>query len=160
MPTVTAHLRERRWIVSGILVASVSLSICAAAPAANPQKGKTYSGTIKQSFSGSQVVNQFPISFTVSKNGKKVGSFKLPSNVPIYCQGGGFGGVSGGSASVSKGKFKAKLPIVFAPTHEKQGFAIITGAFKSGGRESGSVTTAFTKAKDCNGKSPYTTKAK
>jgi hypothetical protein len=133
--------------------------VCAVALAAHPAKGKTYAGTINQSFNG-KVVNQFPISFAVSQNGKKVKKFSLPSNVPIYCEGGGFGGVSGGSATVTKaGTFKIKLPIVFAPTHEHQGFATITGKFGPKKTESGSIATEFTKVKSCNGSSSYSTKA-
>jgi hypothetical protein len=158
MPDLTFLSRRRRMVALPAL-ALLGLTICAAALAAHPVKGKTYSGTINQAFNG-KVVNQFPISFSVSTTGTKVMKFTLPSNVPIYCEGGGFGGASGGSATVSKaGTFKAKLPIIFTPTHEHQGFVTITGKFKAKGAESGSISTEFTKVKSCDGTSQYTTKA-
>lgn len=159
MPSRPARSNMLLSVAIALLVLA-SLSICAAALAAHPAKGKTYTGTIDQAFNG-KIVNRFPISFSVSQNGGTVKKFTLPSNIPIYCEGGGFGGVSGGSASVTKaGTFKVKLPIVFAPTHERQGFAIITGKFGPKKAESGSITTEFTKAKSCNGTSKYSTSAK
>jgi hypothetical protein len=158
MPILTSSPR-RLFLAALVLLALSSLSVCAVALAAHPAKGKTYTGTINQSFGG-KVVNQFPISFSVSKNGKKVKKFSLPSNVPIYCEGGGFGGASGGSAAVSKaGTFKIKLPIIFAPTHEHQGFVTITGKFGPKKAEAGTISTEFTKTKSCDGTSPYTTTA-
>jgi hypothetical protein len=152
---------RKQFTITVAALAIVSLSICAVALAAHPAKGKTYTGTISQSFKGSEVVNPLPISFAVSKSGKKVQHFSLSSNVPFYCEGGGFGGVSGGSAKVTNtGTFKVKLPIVFAPTHEHQGFAIITGKFRPKKGVKGSITTEFTKIKSCGGKSPYTATAK
>ena len=159
MPNLSILRRGHRALAVPIL-ALLSLSICAVAIAAAPLKGKTYAGTINQELNG-KVVNELPFSFSVSANGKKVKRFSLGS-VPIYCEGGGFGGVSGGSATVSKaGNFKAKLPIIFAPTHEHQGFVTITGKFGKNGTESGSLSTEFTKAsvKSCDGSSRYTTTA-
>lgn len=152
--------RPARFSIAFILLALASLSICAVAVATHPAKGKTYAGAINQSFDG-KVVNSFPISFSVSQNGKKVKKFILPSSIPIYCEGGGFGGVSGGSASITEaGTFKVKLPIIFAPTHQHQGFVTITGKFRPKKVESGSITTEFTKVKSCNGTSKYSTTAK
>ncbi len=159
MPNLSLPRRGHRALAVPILVL-LSLAICAAAIAAQPLKGKTYAGTINQLFNG-KVVNEFPFSFSVSANGKKVKRFSLAS-VPIYCEGGGFGGVSGGSATVTKaGTFKAKLPIVFTPTHEHQGFVTITGKFGKSGTESGSLSTEFAKAsvKSCDGSSRYATTA-
>lgn len=127
----------------------------AAAVAAKPVRGATYSGKI------SRVSNvTFPISFKVSANGKRVSSFVLASSYPVYCQGGGFGAVQPASGTVSKrGTFKVKLPIYFAPAHQHQGFVIVTGAFGKHGRESGTLKTDFTHSSSCNGTSRYSTQA-
>jgi hypothetical protein len=125
----------------------------AAALAAKPIKGATYRGGIKRS---SNVT--YSISFKVSANGKRVGSFSLPNGYPVYCQGGGFGQAQAGSGKVSKtGKFTVKLALYFAPTHQHQGFVIITGKFGKHGKESGTVTTDFTTSHVCNGTATYTT---
>lgn len=160
MPNLSILRRGHRVFALPILLL-LSLAICAAALAAHPLKGKTYTGTINQVFNG-QVVNEYPFSFSVSKTGSKVMKFTVPTSVPIYCEGGGFGGASGGSATVTKaGTFKAKVPIIFTPTHEHQGFVTITGKFGKKGTESGSVSTEFAKGnlKSCNGTSRYTTTA-
>jgi hypothetical protein len=154
-------LRRRRRALALPVLILPSLIICAAAIAAQPLKGRTYAGTINQVFNG-KVVNEFPFSFGVSANGKKVKKFNLGASVPIYCEGGGFGGASGGSATVTKaGTFKAKLPIIFTPTHEHQGFVTITGKFGAKGTESGSLSTEFANAKikSCDGTSRYRTTA-
>jgi hypothetical protein len=158
---ISPVLSRKQLTITLLAAAIASLSICAVALAVQPAKGKTYTGTISQSLNGGEVVNTLSIAFAVAKNGKKVQHFSLPSNVPFYCEGGGFGGVSGGSAKVTKtGTFKVKLPIVFAPTHEHQGFVTITGKFRPNKVESGSITTEFTKLKSCDGKSPYSAAAK
>jgi hypothetical protein len=134
--------------------------ICAAAiPAlgASAKKGKTYSGQITRIIKGYRSTN--PISFEVSKNGKKVDDFSFPSFYPVYCEGGGFGEPQAAAAKIKNGKFTAKLPLYFAPAHEHQGFLKITGKFGKKGHESGKVITDFTKSTSCNGTSKYTTKA-
>lgn len=136
--------------------AAIGLTALAAAPvalAAAPIKGATYKGTIARTSSVA-----YSISFKVSANGKRVGSFKL-SYYPVYCQGGGFGSLEQASGPISKkGTFKVALPIYFAPAHQRQGSVIVTGAFAKHGKESGKVTTDFTHAGSCNGSSSYTTK--
>ncbi|MDQ6745026.1 MAG: hypothetical protein M3Z27_03260 [Actinomycetota bacterium] len=146
---------------SSVSLALLCLSLCSTALAAHPRSGATYSGTIRQTFKHLKIVNRFAISFKVTGSGRRVRSFALQSNYPIYCQGGGFGTVSGGSAAVSKGgRFRVSLPIIFAPTHQHQGFVIITGAFHAHNRESGRVTTRFMKFAQCGGTSSYSTTAK
>ncbi len=142
----------------GLLVLIAALVAGAvSANAAHPAKGKTYSGSVKR-LAGANIT--FPISFQVSKNGKKVHDFSLPSGYPVYCEGGGFGEVQKATAKVSsKGTFTAKLPIYFAPTHQHQGFVKITGKFGKKGHESGKVITEFSTSDTCNGTSKYTAKA-
>ncbi|MBS1860566.1 MAG: hypothetical protein JSS68_02530 [Actinobacteria bacterium] len=128
--------------------------------ATQPGKGKTYTGSITRVVAGTS--STFPISFEVSKNGKKVHDFSLPSSYPVYCEGGGFGEAQDATAKISKqGTFTAKLPLYFAPTHDHQGFLKITGKFGKKGHESGKVITEFSGAAStsCNGTSTYTTKA-
>jgi len=135
------------------------LALTGAALAAGPRKGSTYSGLITRIIEGNR--STFPISFEVSANGKKVQDFSLPSDYPVYCEGGGFGEARDATAKItSKGTFTAKLPLYFAPTHEHQGFVEITGKFGKKGHASGKVTTDFTNgAGSCNGTSRYTAKA-
>ena len=148
----------RAAISCGLVVLIVALAAGAgSASAAHPAKGKTYSGSIKR-LAGANVT--FPITFEVSKNGKKVHDFSLPSGYPVYCEGGGFGEVQDATAKISsKGTFTAKLPIYFAPTHDHQGFVKITGKFGKKGHESGKVITEFSTSKTCNGTSKYTATA-
>jgi hypothetical protein len=151
--------RSSRVAVScGFAAALAALAVVAGtADAAHPIKGKTYSGSI-QRVAGGNIT--FPITFEVSKNGKKVHDFSLPSGYPVYCEGGGFGEAQDATAKISsKGTFTAKLPIYFAPTHDHQGFVKITGKFGKKGHESGKVITEFSTSKTCNGTSKYTTGA-
>ncbi len=149
---------HRAAISCGLVIALAALAAYAgSAVASHPAKGQTYSGSITR-LAGANIT--FPISFEVSKSGKKVHDFSLPSGYPIYCEGGGFGEVQDATAKVSsKGTFTAKLPIYFAPTHDHQGFVEVTGKFGKKKRESGKVSTDFTTSHACNGTSKYTTKA-
>ena len=154
------RLLEHRLKVSVGVTASLILTCAVLLPvwsiAASPKKGKTYSGLIRRT---AGATSTFPISFEVSKNGRKVHDFSLPSGYPVYCEGGGFGEAQDATAKISnKGTFTAKLPLYFAPSHEHQGFVKITGKFAKKGHESGKVITEFTKAKSCNGTSNYSTK--
>jgi hypothetical protein len=155
------RLLEHRLRISLGLAAGLLLSCAVALPAwsvaASPKKGKTYSGEIRRTAGGTITL---PISFEVSKNGRKVHDFSLPSSYPVYCEGGGFGEAEDATAKISKkGTFNAKLPLYFAPSHEHQGFVKISGKFGKKGHESGKVVTDFTKSKSCNGTSNYSTKA-
>lgn len=133
--------------VTGVVGATGVAAVALAAPI----RHATYRGTIERA---SNVI--FHISFKVSANGRRVSGFALPNGYPVYCQGGGFGSVQAASGTITaRGTFKVKLPIVFAPTHQHQGFVIVTGRFAKHGGESGKVTTAFTKYKICNGTSSY-----
>jgi hypothetical protein len=139
-----------------IALIAVLATPAVSAGAAHPAKGKTYSGSINR-LAGANTT--FPISFEVSKNGKKVQDFSLPSGYPVYCEGGGFGEAQTATAKISsKGIFTAKLPIYFAPTHDQQGFVKITGKFGKQGHEGGTAVTEFSDFKTCNGTSRYTAK--
>jgi hypothetical protein len=139
-------------VVAALVAASVAL-----AAASKVVKGGTYTGTIRQA------ANRDAISFKVSKNGKRVASFKVPGGVPFYCQGGGFPVVTGGSGTVSKkGTFTAKLQLTERdlPPKGAAGFVLVTGKFGSHGTVSGKVKTdptdkTFTK---CGGTSPFSAK--
>ncbi len=134
----------------------------ALASSAKPVHGATYGGEITRVVHsmGKTFRNKLPISFAVSANGKKVSAFTFTSFYPVYCQGGGFGSPQPKSGEISsKGKFKVKLPLVFAPTHAHEGFLVVSGTFAKHGKVSGTVFTDFTKSKVCNGTSKYTAKA-
>lgn len=134
-----------------LATALAALIAAAAAFAAAPIKGATYSGKIHRA---SNIT--YPIKFKVSKNGTHVGGFVIPT-LPIYCQGGGFGVPQSVVAKITNGTFKAKLPIYFAPAHSTQGYLTVTGKFAKGGKESGKATTTFSHATSCNGTSTYST---
>jgi hypothetical protein len=142
----------KRILLLGVLAA---LAAAGVAFAAKPHKGATYKGAIERA---SNVT--FPISFTVSKNGKTVSSFRLPDSYPVYCQGGGFPalGNAGSGAVAKKGTFAAKLPLRNVRTNAAEGSLIVSGKFVTGGSASGKVKTDITGSafKTCNGSSPFT----
>ena len=148
-------IRLHRRVVGAIaLITLVATAEGAVAFAATPIKRATYEGKIART---SNVT--YSISFKVSANGKHVSNFTLANGYPVYCQGGGFGTVQKASGTIAKnGTFDVKLPIYFSPSHEHQGFVIITGSFAKHGKESGKVMTDFTHGTTCNGTSRYATK--
>jgi hypothetical protein len=152
---------KRVLFLTAIVVVAAAGAALAAKPG-KPAKGATYSGNITRvvTTGGNTFKSTFPISFKVSKNGKKVSGFKLISGYPVYCQGGGFGTAQSTSAKISaKGTFKVKLALYFAPEHSHQGFVIVSGKFGKHKEESGTIKTDFTKfGSSCNGTSKYTTK--
>ncbi len=138
-------------------VAALAAASVALAAGSKVVKGAKYTGTIRQD------LNRDPISFKVSKNGKRVTNFKVPGGVPFYCQGGGFPVVTGGSGTISKkGTFTAKLNLTERdiPPKGPAGFVFVTGRFGSHGSVSGKVKTDPTgKAfKNCGGTSPFSAK--
>ncbi|HTX47254.1 MAG TPA: hypothetical protein VMD48_13275 [Solirubrobacteraceae bacterium] len=140
-----------------LLTVIVVMAVAGAALAARPHRGATYTGRIERA---SNVT--FPISFTVSKSGKKVSSFKLPDSYPVYCQGGGFPALgNGGSGAVAnKGTFTVRLPLRNLRTNAAEGSLIVSGKFGAGASASGKVRTdiAGSAFKTCNGTSPFTAK--
>ena len=123
------RVRRRARMSSAIFLTTAVALVGAAtvALAAKPINGATYSGRLKLPHTSSVT---YGISFKVSANGKRVSSFSLPNGYPVYCQGGGFGQQQAGSGKITKaGKFTVKLPIYFAPAHQRQGFVIVTGRF-------------------------------
>ena len=148
-------IRLHRRVLGAIaLIALVAIADGAVAFAATPIKGARYGGKIART---SNVT--YSISFKVSANGKRVSNFTLTNGYPVYCQGGGFGTAQEASGTIAKnGTFDVKLPIYFSPSHQHQGFVIITGRFAKHGKESGKVMTDFTHATTCNGTSRYATK--
>jgi hypothetical protein len=144
--------------IVGVLAAA---SVALAAKSVKPVKGATYSGKMTRVVKsmGNTFKSTFPISFKVSKNGKKVSGFTFTSSYPVYCQGGGFGSPQAASGKISaKGTFKVKLPLYFAPAHSHQGFLIVSGKFGKKKKASGTVKTDFTKFSTCNGTAKYTTR--
>jgi hypothetical protein len=137
------------------LTVLVALAATGVAFAAKPHKGATYKGTIDRAANLT-----FPIRFTVSKNGKKVSSFKLSESYPVYCQGGGFPtlGNGGSGAIAKKGTFTVKLPLRNVRTNAAEGSLIVSGKFGVGGSASGKVRTdiAGSAFKTCNGSSSFT----
>lgn len=151
----------KRVVCLTVIAALAAASIALAAKRAQPVKGATYTGDITRVIksAGKTFKSTFPISFKVSKSGKKVSGFTFTSNYPIYCQGGGFGSPQATTGRISKkGGFTVKLPLYFAPEHSHQGFLIVSGKFGKHKKESGTVKTDFTTSHTCNGTAKYTTK--
>ncbi len=107
-----------RALVLAVLVPAVA---AAAALAAGPKKGATYSGTIVQ--------GKTSITLKVSANGKSV-TVGVPS-APLYCQGGG-----GPERQITKpatiakdGSFKGTITYEFIPNHTKPTKLYFSGKF-------------------------------
>jgi hypothetical protein len=150
----------KRVVCFTVIAALAAASVALAAKPAKPVKGATYSGNITRVIksAGKTFKSTLPISFKVSKTGKKVSGFTFTSFYPIYCQGGGFGSPQATTGRISKkGSFTVKLPLYFAPEHSHQGFLIVSGKFGKHNKESGTVKTDFTKSRVCNGTSKYAT---
>lgn len=150
---------RRNW--KGVCVAVGALLVLAAlaatALAMGQVKGGSYSGGLLPATRG------IGVSFKVSSNGKHVTSLEI-SNIPAYCSSGGRPiPTHFKNASISgKGTFTSKAVYVIkeGPLKGQVGERLkITGKFFKGRREQGTLTTTYTKAAECSGKSPYTTKA-
>jgi hypothetical protein len=136
-----------------VAVAAVSALVAGAAFAAKPAKGKTYSGRV----TGSPTET---VSFTVSKNGKRVTKLNVP--IAIRCAG-GFGGIVPKPPKkikiTKKGTFKRAVKVQ-GVTGKSFGKETVTGKFLKGGKESGTITGKLTGLKSCqNTKLTYTTVA-
>jgi hypothetical protein len=144
---------KRFLFLTAIVAVAAAASV---ALAAKPVKGATYSGTITRDVG----TTTFPISFKVTKNGKKVSSFKLADAYPVYCQGGGFPTLgTGGSGRIRhKGTFTVKLPLKAVMTSKPDGSIVVTGRFGAHGSASGKVKTQISGnfGKSCDGTSPFT----
>lgn len=126
------------------------------APAASHVKSGSYSGALAapKSF--------VTIKFKVSGSGKKVTGLAI-SDTPFYCQGGGRAiPVRFANATISKsGSFTStgKFVIKEGPFKGQLSTKLkIMGKFGPGGTEHGTLTSTWTKAPQCTGKSSYTTK--
>ncbi len=148
-----------RALASLTVVAVAMLGTAGAVLAAAPVKGATYKGKFKAGF------DMPKISFKVSADGKRVTHLHT-SDVGLYCVGGG--GVvptNFKDATISaNGTFKstAKDIIKIGPRKGQVGENLkITGTFKSGGKESGTMTTTYAGgiSTTCSGSSKYSTKA-
>lgn len=135
--------------LAGLTVAGTAL----AAVGVQPEKGKTYSGTIKRFGT--------PISFSVSKTGKSVSHFKIKFAPFIFCQGGGVTMKSRSARVSGSGIFKATLALETIGG-KPDGNMTVSGKFAKGGKETGKVTVAMNAVlpgSSCNGASAYSTKA-
>ena len=136
------------------LAALAGLTIAGPAPAAitgQPQKGRTYSGTIKRYGT--------PITFSVSKAGTSVSHFEIKDAPFIFCQGGGLTMKSRSARVSGNGTFKATLPL-YTIGGKPDGHITVTGRFAKQGKEVGNVTVAMNAVppgSSCNGSSGYST---
>lgn len=125
---------------AGVLAVTAMLALAGVALASNAKAGATYVGH----YQGGSVE---AISFKISATGKKV--IDLSVETPFKCNGGcgGVGSPKAGSASISKGKFKAVLEIP-APGAgaTAEGTDTVTGTFGKHGQAKGTVTSHFNKS--------------
>ena len=145
--------RQRAGVV-GVSVLLATMVFTAGALGAHPVKGASYNGPLLPA------TKQVTVSFTVSANGCEVTALRI-SNLPLYCSGGGPAVPEKfHNAKVTKaGTFKstAKQIISAGPYKGQVGARLsITGRFTTTG-ERGTLTTTFSKAPSCSGKSAYTT---
>lgn len=146
---------RKRVAAAGIAALAAAWALAGVAVAARPIDGALYSGSFTP---GSPSTT--PVSFKVSADGKKVGSFAI-AIPPVACQGGAFGNPQAGSAMVSKtGTFTVTLKLYFAPRHSTNGDLVVTGAFLAKGHERGKISSIFTNKlypKSCDKTTSYTT---
>jgi hypothetical protein len=152
-----------RRISAAVVVVALVLCAVGVAFAAKPKspvvKGGLYTGTL------AAPRTSITVSFKVSKNGKQVTGLKT-NNLPFYCSGGGPPvPITFKSATISKAATFSSTGVQIISSGPKKGqkgaTLTITGRFLAGRRESGVVTTTFSKSlgTSCNGTSQYSTKA-
>ena len=143
-----------RPVALAVALASLTTAGSAvAALAAKPAKGKTYSGKIERYGT--------PISFTVSRTGKSVSSFKVKYAPFIFCQGGGVTMKSRSARVSGDGTFTDELPL-YTVGGTPDGHMTVTGTFAKGGKEAGKIRVELKvvlPGSSCNRSSPYSTKA-
>lgn len=152
--------RVTRWRAGGAVVVALTVGagFTGVAVAAHHVKVKSgaYSGTL------APPKNDVTVSFKVSAGGKRVTGLTI-SDTPFYCQGGGRAiPLRFADASISKsGSFTSTGKFVIKEGPFKGQVATklkITGKFGPGGIEQGTLTSTWTKAPECTGKSSYSTR--
>ncbi|HZU61714.1 MAG TPA: hypothetical protein VE983_12160 [Solirubrobacteraceae bacterium] len=135
-----------------VLGSMLLLGAGAAALAAHPLKGKTYSGSVNGQYGG-------PVSFQVSGNGQRVKKLTVPA--VRNCTGGPVSlAPKPTTASItSTGKFKTTVNLYFEGP-SSVGTETITGTFRKAGAETGTLTSHYNGyAKHCDTTSAYATHA-
>ena len=146
------RLRSTVALTLPALVLALTLAFASIGLAGALKKGGTYSGTT--------VRDKQPISLKVSRSGKTVTT--SIAFAPQFCENGGAVGSLQLTkpATISKsGSFQAKITYEFTPTHAIIATLTISGKF-SGKSVTGRTTSAFTSAKQCNGTTSFSAKAK
>ena len=129
----------------------VSIVPAAVALAASVVKGGTYTGAV--------VHGKEPISLKVANTGKAV-TVNI-AIAPLYCEGGGVGTRQiTRAAPISKsGSFKGSIAYEFQPTHKTTARLFFSGRF-SGRTVKGTARSEFPLAKECDGSTTFSAKAK
>ena len=137
------------------LALALAITACAAtgavALAANVVRGATYTGTV--------VHTKEPITLKAAKSGKAVTvSVAFP---PLYCEGGGVGTrqITKAAPIAKNGSFKASIAYEFQPTHRTTAHLLLSGRF-SGQTVKGTARSEFPLAKQCDGSTTFTAKAR
>lgn len=130
----------------------LGLAFTSIALAVSLKKGATYAGKVAKA-------PGLPLSLKVSSSGKTVTASMF--TIPAFCEGGGAGTKQiTKPASISKsGSFVAKISYEFVPEHKIIEKLTLSGKF-SGKKASGKATSEFLVAKQCNGATTFTAKAK
>ena len=143
----STRLRQALALAVVLLLAGGTLAFAAAL-----KKGASYTG--------STVKGSEPISLKVSSSGRTVTA--SIAFAPQFCENGGGVGTKQITkpASISKsGSFQAKISYEFAPEHSIIATLEISGKF-SGAKVSGKTTSAFKVAKQCDGTTSFSAKAR
>jgi hypothetical protein len=154
-----------RWVLSAALALALSLVPAAGALGASPKAGKLYTGPTSASYNGFTA----PVSFTVSKNGRQLLSFKWA--------GGGCIGLGGpGNAWTNRemnykvGRINVSRTGAFAVKNVKWTFrgkqgghaftkvttSTVTGRFKNATTATGTISFTQKITKTCSGKVSFT----
>jgi hypothetical protein len=160
-PRIHSNGSPRRLLAAASLTVAAVAMLAAAGVvlAAAPVRGATYKGTFKAGF------DTVRLSFKVSSNGKRVTNLRV-TDTGLYCAGGG--GVSPvhfkDASIAANGTFKStgEYKIAIGPRKGQIGQKLaITGTFKTGKREGGTMKTTYTGSvsSSCSGQSKYSTKA-
>ena len=154
-----------RWALSAALAAALSLVAATGALAASPKAGKLYTGPTSASYNGFTA----PVSFTVSKNGRQLLSFKWAGGGCIGLGGPGNAWTNPsnnykvGTLNVSRtGTFTVKnVKSTFTWQQGGKRFtkvttSTVTGRFKNATTATGTISFTQKLTKPCSGKVSFT----
>jgi hypothetical protein len=155
--------RRRLALTVALLVGLIVVGLVVShAHNAKPQAGVTYTGTVFVETAAGKVTQQLPISFGVTRSGRRVSAFRLPGGLPRGCPRQTVGSVTlapGSAPLATPGRFEVNLAL--ADATGRVGTLEISGDFHALNHESGAVATRYSAARlrGCDASGGYVTKA-